>query len=90
MPKELILSGRVQGVFCRNYCSQYGKKLSIHGSATNLSNGTVRVLLDCDDEKLKEFVNAIKLNIYNFKFYGHIENITVNEYSGPIRGDYKF
>ncbi len=91
MAKELILSGVVQGVFCRSYCSQYGRRLGIRGSATNLMNGTVRVLLDCDDDNLvNDYIRAIKQNSLGIRFYGRINDVKVNDYSGPIRGDYTF
>ena len=91
MPKELILSGVVQGVFCRYYCSQNAKKLGIRGSASNLRDGTVRVLLDSDDEDLiQEYAQALKDNPYNIRFYGKIQNITIRNFQGSITGDYQF
>lgn len=91
MAKELILKGSVQGVCCRAYCRQNAKKLKIHGSATNLSNGNVRVLLDSNDENMiREFIYAIKTNQYHFSFYGEIQEVEVNDYNGQIRGDYVF
>ncbi|MDY6935089.1 MAG: acylphosphatase [Spirochaetota bacterium] len=91
MPKELTLSGRVQGVFCRHYCSQNAKKLGIRGSASNLRDGTVRVILDCDEEeKIADFIRAIKNNLYGLTFYGHIDDVKVDSYSGIIKGDYTF
>ncbi len=90
MAKELILTGRVQGVFCRNYCSQYGRTLGIRGSATNLRDGNVRVLLDCDDELVNDYIRAIKQNTLGIRFYGHIDDVRVSDYSGSIKGDYTF
>lgn len=91
MPKELILSGIVQGVFCRHYCSQNAKKLGLRGSASNLRDGTVRVLLDSDDEDLiQEYAQALKENPYNIRFYGKIQGITIRNFHGRITGDYQF
>ncbi|MDY6970605.1 MAG: acylphosphatase [Spirochaetota bacterium] len=90
MAKELILSGRVQGVFCRNYCSKIGIKLGIKGSATNLSDGTVQVLLLCDDKMVKTYVKTLKENTFNLRFYGQIKNVEIHNYSGSIKGDYTF
>lgn len=91
MPKELILTGRVQGVFCRYYCMQNGKKLGIHGSASNLRDGSVQVLLNCeDDARINDFIKTLKQNPYGFEFFGRIDNIEVSDYSGPTRGDYTF
>ena len=91
MTKRLILSGRVQGVFCRHFCSQYAKKLGINGSATNLSDGTVRVLLDTDDnELLNRFIDCLKTNPDRVRFQGNISGVDVSEYDGVIGGDYVF
>jgi acylphosphatase len=90
MAKELILSGRVQGVLCRNYCSQYGAKMGIKGAASNLYDGTVQVLLDCDDIKAAQYVKAIKENPFRMRFYGKIEDVRIGDYSGAISGDYNF
>jgi acylphosphatase len=91
MAKKLILSGRVQGVFCRYYCSQNARRLGLKGSATNLYDGTVQVLLDTDNEDIvNKFIEAIRFNPYNFRFYGSITSVTTSDYSGPIYGDYEF
>ncbi|MFH0974763.1 MAG: acylphosphatase [Spirochaetota bacterium] len=91
MAKKLILSGIVQGVFCRRYCSENAKKLGIKGSASNLSNGTVQVILDCDDEiKISKYIQSLKENPFGFSFYGRIDNVSVSDYEGSIRGDYMF
>ncbi len=90
MAYELILSGRVQGVFCRNYCSQYGRKYKIRGAASNLRDGTVQVLIDCDEETVKKYVRALIQNPDNIRFFGSINGIKTNDYSGGIQGDYVF
>ena len=91
MPKKLILSGRVQAVGCRQYCSSYGKELGIRGSATNRPDGTVEVLLDTEDEEsLREFINALMENPSGYLFFGRITDIRKAEYKGPLRGDYIF
>jgi len=90
MAKELILSGRVQGVFCRNYCSQYGTRLGIKGAASNLNNGKVQVLLDCDEVKVNQYIKAINENPLRIRFYGQIDDVQVRDFSGTISGDYNF
>jgi acylphosphatase len=91
MAKQLILNGRVQGVFCRAYCSQYARKHRIRGTASNLADGTVRVLLNTDDsELLGRFISDIKNNPDRFTFYGRIELVELTDYSGPLGGDYQF
>lgn len=91
MAKQLILDGVVQGVFCRSYCSQYAKKMKIRGTATNLPDGTVRVVLETDDEALvREYAAHLKANPMGYTFYGTISNISVTDYRGPLTGDYRF
>ena len=91
MAKKLILHGRVQGVCCRAYCSQYARKLGIRGAASNRSDGTVRVILDIDDRALVDrFIEHIRLNPYGFSFYGSIQSIEVSDFTGIISGDYQF
>ncbi len=91
MPQELILTGRVQGVNCRYYCSQYGRKFGIHGSASNMSDGRVRVLLATDDQnKIQDYINALRDNPLGVMFFGRIKDIQVADYNGLLAGDYNF
>ncbi|MBN1495800.1 MAG: acylphosphatase [Spirochaetes bacterium] len=91
MATKLILTGRVQGVFCRAYCSRYAQKRRIRGSASNLSDGSVKVLLDTSDmELVNKFIADIKRNPDGLMFYGRIESVDVDEYAGSISGDYQF
>lgn len=91
MAKKLILHGRVQGVCCRAYCSQYARKLGIRGSASNRADGTVRVLLDTTDSELvNRYIDEIRLNPDGFSFYGRIQSIDVSDFDGIITGDYRF
>jgi acylphosphatase len=91
MPKRMILTGRVQRVGCRQYCSSYGKELGIRGAATNLSDGSVEVLLDTEDEALAaKFRQALLENPQGYLFFGVISGITMRTYNGPLRGDYVF
>jgi acylphosphatase len=89
--KELILSGMVQGVFCRHYCSQNARALGISGAATNLTSGSVSVIIDTDDdETVKKYIKALRENPNRFRFMGNITRIDVSDYSGTVSGDYIF
>lgn len=91
MAKKLILHGRVQGVCCRAYCSQYARKLGITGTASNCPDGTVRVILNTDDRELvNRYIEHIKQNPDGFSFYGRIQSIDVSDFTGIISGDYRF
>lgn len=91
MAKELILKGRVQGVACRYYCSQYGRKIGVRGAASNLYSGDVQVLLDTDDETvIEKYVRALRTNPLKVHFWGTITGIEIRDYGGPLSGDYTF
>ncbi len=91
MPRELILHGRVQGVCCRDYCSRYGKLMGLRGSASNLEDGSVQVLLATDDAaKADEYLRALVNNPSELRFYGRITRVENLAYSGPMGGDYNF
>jgi len=91
MAKKIILKGQVQGVCCRQYCSQYGRFMHLRGSATNLANGNVQVILQTeDDSTARRYVSALLTNPNNYRFYGAITDIEMNDHSGSSHGDYEF
>lgn len=91
MAVRLILRGRVQGVACRHYCSTYGRRLGIRGSATNLRDGSVQVLLNSENEELINiYIRVITENTENIPFFGKITSIEKQAYRGSFRGDYEF
>ncbi len=91
MLKKIVLSGIVQGVFCRQYCSQYAKTMKLRGSATNLSDGNVKLILDLPDEStLEKFISSLRFNPKGYRFYGNITGIDISNYEGRIVGDYNF
>ena len=91
MPSRLILNGRVQGVFCRGFCSKYGKLLGLSGAVSNLPNGTVEVLLNTEETTILEnYIAMLQTNPRKITFYGRIDSITIEKYHGTIYGDYFF
>lgn len=91
MPRRLLLSGRVQGVNCRYYCSQYAKRMGIRGAASNLRDGRVEVILATDDEeKIRDYIGALRSNPERVLFFGRITGIDVAAHDGFIEGDYTF
>jgi acylphosphatase len=91
MPKRLILTGRVQGVGCRNYCQSYAEELGIRGSATNRADGSVEVLLNTNDDALtRRFTECLRSNPKGFLFFGKISDIKTGDYNGGFGGDYVF
>ena len=91
MPTKLILTGRVQSVFCRGYCSKYAKLMGISGAASNLPDGTVEVLLNSENMvTLENYITALQTNPRKITFYGKIDSITTERYDKSITGDYFF
>lgn len=90
MAEKLILTGRVQRVGCRQYCTEYAGMLGIHGSATNNADGSVTVLLDADDSLVSVFISRLMNNPEGVLFFGEIKHIERSPYTGPLSGDYVF
>lgn len=92
MTALIILKGRVQGVGCRYYTGKVASALRLSGSATNLQDGTVRVLLNTDShEKVNEFIIALKTDRFSYHFWGHFTDIEFKGFENiPISGDYKW
>jgi len=89
--KTIILKGRVQGVGCRNYCAKYARKFAIQGSATNLRDGTVKLIVEAENGSIiQKYISALISNPGGFMFYGDIRDVDVSDYSGSIDGDYNF
>ncbi len=91
MAYRIVLEGRVQGVGGRAYCSKYARSLGLSGSATNLPDGSVQVLLATEDEKMvREYIMCLRSNPAGVHFYGSITDIRYSQFNGPLRGDYTF
>lgn len=91
MIKKVILRGVVQGVGCRGYCAKYARRFKINGSATNLYDGSVRLILKVQDEEVfKQYISSLITNSENYIFYGKIADISIDDYSGKTDGDYNF
>lgn len=91
MAYQLILKGSVQGVGCRYYCAQVAKQLKLHGSATNLVDGSVRVIIEETElRKTEMYAEYLRVNKYGYSFWGRISAISIDVYKGSIEGDYFF
>jgi acylphosphatase len=53
---RIVIHGKVQGVFFRKYTKEKAEQLGIKGLVRNLSNGTVEVIAEADDEILETFL----------------------------------
>lgn len=55
-----IISGHVQGIMFRDFTYRAAKKLALVGTVENLSNGTVKVVVQGDETKLNELLLQLK------------------------------
>lgn len=91
MIKKVILKGRVQGVGCRGYCAKYARRFLINGSASNQSDGSVKLILNINSESsFQSYITALISNPDGYMFYGNIDDISIEDYIGKIEGDYNF
>lgn len=56
--RDLVVSGRVQGVFFRAFVRAEAGRLGVRGRARNEGDGTVRVHLEGDPEAVAEVARA--------------------------------
>ena len=59
---QLIVSGKVQGVFFRDSTRRKAIELGLVGYAKNLADGTVEISAQGDEEKINELIEFIKNN----------------------------
>lgn len=55
-----MLHGKVQGVFCRAFVHHLANEMGLQGYVRNVSDGTVEVVVEASEEKLKEFEQQLK------------------------------
>jgi len=54
---QLLISGRVQGVFYRVSAKEKADELRLSGYVKNLSDGRVEILVEGEEESIKEFAD---------------------------------
>ncbi len=59
MAKEIIVHGRVQGVFFRDYTRKKALQLGLKGYVRNMPDGTVKVVVE-DGENVQELVDWLE------------------------------
>ena len=57
---QIIISGRVQGVFFRDNTRRKAIELGLAGYARNLKDGTVEIVAEGNENKINELVEFIK------------------------------
>ena len=54
--RRLLVSGRVQGVFYRDSCKSTAESAGVAGSARNLPDGRVEVILEGETDAVNEVI----------------------------------
>ena len=57
---KILISGRVQGVFFRDFVKQQADKLNIKGFVRNIIDNSLEIVAQGDGKSLKELINKIK------------------------------
>jgi acylphosphatase len=57
---EVLITGRVQGVFYRASAQQEGMRLSLLGEVRNLPDGSVEAVVEGPRERIEEFIDWCK------------------------------
>ena len=82
---RIIVTGTVQGVFFRSNTKRKAEELEIKGYAKNLRDGTVEVMAQGEDEKVKQLIDfltqsprpskvrTLKINYYELGHYRGFE-----------------
>ena len=57
---RILIKGRVQGVYYRNYTQEFALNLGIKGKVRNLKNGDVEIFAQGAKEQLDSLINSTK------------------------------
>ena len=57
---RLLLTGKVQGVFFRDFVKQNANKLGAYGYVKNLRNGSLEIVVRSEERKLEEFIRLCR------------------------------
>lgn len=58
---HILVSGRVQGVFFRDFTYRKANSLGLTGWVRNLIDGRVEIIAEGDKEKLNQLIEAVKI-----------------------------
>ncbi len=57
---HIIVSGKVQGVFYRDFVRKEAERLDMNGFVRNLQDGTVEIVAEGEEDKLNIFIRECK------------------------------
>lgn len=71
---EIIINGRVQGVFFRQKTKEEADKLDLLGFVRNEADGSVKIVVEGEEEKIKELIAWAKAG----PRFARVKDIKVN------------
>ena len=80
---ELVIEGRVQGVFYRASARQEAQSLGLKGEIRNLPGGEVEAIVEGPRERIEEFISWCRRGPPSAK----VENVQVRW--GPAQGGFR-
>ena len=80
---RILLSGKVQGVFYRDFARKEAEKLGITGFVRNLRDGRVEVVGEGHEDKLRLFINECRRG--PFLAFVKSAEVTMEEATGKFR-----
>jgi len=83
---KIVLKGKVQGVFFRDFAKQNANKLGIVGYAKNLKNGSLEIVAQGDEKKLEEFVKLCRRG----PIFAKVEAVELNFEQFEEESEYEF
>jgi acylphosphatase len=79
---RVVLNGKVQGVFFRDFAKQNANRLGIVGYAKNLKNGQLEIVAQGEEKQLEEFIKHCRKG----PMFAKIEGIDIT-YEGVAEGE---
>lgn len=70
---ECLVSGRVTGVFFRDFVQQQASKLGLLGTVENLPGRTVRVVAQGDESSLRQLISCLERG----SFWSRVDKVEV-------------
>ncbi|MBU2560934.1 MAG: acylphosphatase [Nanoarchaeota archaeon] len=71
---RMVIKGKVQGVFFRDFAKQNANKLGIVGYAKNLKNGCLEIVAQGEEKKLNDYIILCKRG----PIFAKVENTELN------------
>jgi acylphosphatase len=82
----MVLKGKVQGVFFRDFAKQNANKLGIVGYAKNLRNGDLEIVAQGEGGKVEEFMRLCKRG----PIFAKVETVEANDEDIESEDEYEF